>query len=490
MHNLCNERAGLVQARFLSLLLLFVLTGFAAGCSKTETVRADPATVRAQEAQTEAAGTEETEKPSAEATQAAASQEQAAVRTEENRDSAEETTRITFTAVGDNLINEVLYEQAAQRADGTAEGRAYDFAPCYEKIAPFIREHDINWIDIETLMTDTLQPSGYPAFSTPGDSGRALIDAGWNVFSLCSNHTYDQGAEGIRQTLDFWKTMQEETASREKTADDGQKTADDGEKSADDGEKTAAPGREEGHTGPGASGRANGICCTGLWEYGTEYDIPVLTCKGKKIAFLTYTYGTNNIETPADSPAHVIYLDEEGLMAYQIELARQQADAVVVSLHWGEEYNHEQTQDQRALAQRVADMGADLIIGGHPHVVQGAEMLTAADGRQVFCAYSLGNFLCAQNSMPNPDAMIGLLLSCTFCFTEDGLSVEDQTLIPILSDYGEEYENDHVVLYSNYSEQAALAHGMRTMFGFTEFDYDYVREMLTDVVGEEYLQLP
>jgi poly-gamma-glutamate synthesis protein (capsule biosynthesis protein) len=275
-----------------------------------------------------------------------------------------------------------------------------------------------------------------------------LVDAGWNVFSLCSNHTYDHGTEGIRQTLSFWKSMQENSSPEEK------------------------------------------ICCTGLWEYGTEYDIPIFTCKGKKLAFLTYTYGTNNIETPADSPAHVIYLEEEGLMAYQIQLAREQADAVIVSLHWGEEYNHEETEDQRALAQRVADMGADLIVGGHPHVVEGAQMLTAADGRKVFCAYSLGNFLCAQNSMPNPDAMIGLLLSCTFRFTKEGLTVEDHALIPILSDYGENYEDDHVVLYSDYSEEEALEHGMRTMYGFTEFDYDYIRRMLTDVVGEEYLQLP
>lgn len=92
--------------------------------------------------------------------------------------------------------------------------------------------------------------------------------------------------------------------------------------------------------------------------------------------------------------------------------------------------------------------------------------------------------------MPNPDAMIGLLLSCTFRFTEEGMTVEDQALIPILSDYGEEYADDHVVLYSDYSQEKALAHGMRTKYGFTEFDYGYVRDMLTEVVGKEYLELP
>ena len=498
-----KKRTGRVPACLVAVMLLLIFV-FAAGCSKTETVYADPSGTRTQgsgAAETgtanrggqpkgktgmEALGTALKEESSDSSTdelsdrspdagnsqnnpEAQITEEQAAeaqtteeqakeARTEENpseemQDSGEEAAEITFTAVGDNLINEVLYEQAAQRAENAGGDREYDFTPCYAGIAPFIREHDVNWIDIETLMTDTLEPSGYPAFSTPGDSGRALIDAGWNVFSLCSNHTYDQGAEGIRQTLDFWKTMQEGA---------GQKGA----------------------------GQEGGICCTGLWKNGSESDIPILTCKGRKLAFLTYTYGTNSIETPSDSPAHVIYLEEEELMAQQIGLAREQADAVIVSLHWGEEYSHEETEDQRALAQRVADMGADLIIGGHPHVVQGAEMLTAEDGRKVFCAYSLGNLLCAQNSMPNPDAMIGLLLSCTFRFTEEGMTVEDQALIPILSDYGEEYADDHVVLYSDYSQEKALAHGMRTMYGFTEFDYGYVRDMLTEVVGKEYLELP
>ncbi|MBQ2642056.1 MAG: CapA family protein, partial [Lachnospiraceae bacterium] len=92
---------------------------------------------------------------------------------------AEAATEITFTAVGDNLINEVLYGQAAEYAVEAGSSEAWDFTPCYASVAPFIREHDVNWIDIETLMTDTLEPSGYPAFSTPGASGRALYDAGW-----------------------------------------------------------------------------------------------------------------------------------------------------------------------------------------------------------------------------------------------------------------------------------------------------------------------
>lgn len=458
-----SENAGTIRAEQTSLPSGTVQNAEWAEAAQTEASEA------AQTESSEAVQTESSETAQTKGAEAAQTESSETAQTESSETAQTEktdVTEITFTAVGDNLINEVLYGQAAERAAEEEGGNAYDFSPCYAKMAPFIQEHDVNWIDIETLMTDTLEPSGYPSFSTPGDSGRALVDAGWNVFSLCSNHTYDQGADGISETLDFWKRMKEE----------------------------ALQNREEQNRESAGSAdvlnSADGICCTGLWENGTEYDIPVLTVKGRKLAFLTYTYGTNDIPTPADAIGHVIYLEEEGMIAEQIRLAREQADAVIVSLHWGEEYSHCETQEQRDLAQRVADMGADLIIGGHPHVVQGAEMLTAADGRKVFCAYSLGNFLCAQNSMPDPDAMIGVLLSCTFRFTDRGLSVENPALIPILSDYGDDYEDDHTVLYADYSREQALRHGMRDMFGFTQFDYDYVADMLTEVVGKDYLKLP
>ena len=442
-----------------------------ANAEKADSGKTDPEKTAPEKFDPEKAGPEKTDPEEADAEKA----------------DREDTVEITFTAVGDNLINEVLYEQAADRAVAAGEGEDYDFAPCYAQIAPFIREHDVNWIDIETLMTDTCEPSGYPAFSTPGASGRALYDAGWRVFSLCSNHTYDLGTDGIRETLAFWEGMKKEAEEGRKTHAPDQPSAE-----SPDAGRAEAKEQESPEAAP-AEPQAqipDSICCTGLWENGREDRIPVLTCKGKKLAFLTYTYGTNDIPTPDDAPAHVIYLREEDVMAYQIALAREEADAVIVSLHWGEEYNHRQTDEQRALAQRVADMGADLIIGGHPHVVEGAEMLTAADGRKVFCAYSLGNFICAQNAMPDPDAMIGLILSCTFRFDADGLSVEDHALIPIVTDYGQDYADDHVVLYRDYSEEEALAHGMRDMFGFTQFNYDYVADMLTEVVGPDYLQLP
>ena len=114
---------------------------------------------------------------------------------------------VDFSATGDNLIHAKIYQQAAARAVGSA---AYSFDSCYEKLVPFYRGFDVNWINQETLCTDELAPSTYPCFSTPGDCARALYRAGFRVFSLANNHTYDKGAEGIAATLRFWASMPED----------------------------------------------------------------------------------------------------------------------------------------------------------------------------------------------------------------------------------------------------------------------------------------
>ena len=92
----------------------------------------------------------------------------------------------------------------------------------------------------------------------------------------------------------------------------------------------------------------------------------------------------------------MILTEQEDVIKRQEELARQQADVVVVGCHWGTEGSHTIHDSQRALGQKLADWGADVIIGTHPHMVQGIDMLTSADGRSVPIAYSLGNFVSTQ----------------------------------------------------------------------------------------------
>lgn len=195
----------------------------------------------------------------------------------------------------------------------------------------------------------------------PGDCARALYRAGVRVFSLSNNHTYDKGASGIVATLQFWESMPED------------------------------------------------VVTTGLWRGEEDYDrIPLQTVNGVTIAYLSYTEHTNGIRQSKGMTANIIYTSQTDVIERQVRLARQQADFVVVGVHWGVEDSHAVVDSQRTLAQQLADWGADVIVGTHPHVLQDAQWLTAADGRRSFVAYSLGNFLSTQS---RPDQLVGAILT-------------------------------------------------------------------------------
>lgn len=347
---------------------------------------------------------------------------------------------LRFSATGDNLIHNGIYEQAKRRAQANgADG--YDFSYCYENVKSFYSDFDVNWINQETLVTDTLEPSTYPCFSTPGDMGRQLYDLGFRAFNLSNNHTYDKGAQGLQATMDFWSAMPED------------------------------------------------VTTAGL--YTDDATAPVIqTVDGVKIAYLGFTEHTNGINTPADAPAHVIYTSELDVMQQLLEQARSEADLVVVSVHWGVEGSHSVTQAQKDLAQKMADWGADVIIGTHPHVVQTAQWLTAADGRQAFVAYSLGNFLNAQSTA---DTMVGMILTLTVEKTTqpDGsvsTVIQDPLFYPTVNHYDAHYANIRMYLLRDYTDELASAHGVRS--NFPGFSINYITSMLQENVDPEFLALP
>lgn len=346
-------------------------------------------------------------------------------------------TTLRFSATGDNLIHNGIYEQAKRRAQQNG-GNGYDFSYCYENMRQFYSDFDINWINQETLVSDTLEPSTYPCFSTPGDMGRELYELGFRVFNLSNNHTYDKDTQGLQATLDFWASMPQ------------------------------------------------GVITAGL--YADSSTRPVIqTVNGVRIAYLGFTEHTNGIKTPEAAPAHVIYTSELDVMQQLLEQARSEADVVVVSVHWGVEGSHSVTQAQRDLAQKMADWGADVIIGTHPHVVQTAQWLTASDGRQAFVAYSLGNFLNAQSTA---DTMVGMILTFTIEKTTqpDGSSittVQNPLFYPTVNHYDANYANIRIYLLRDYTDDLAAAHGVREKF--PGFSCGYITSMLKENVDEQFL---
>ncbi len=387
----------------------------------------------------------------------------AAAVTEENR-------TVSLAAVGDNLISQRMLDQALTRGNGS-----YDFTYVYANVTDYLQTHEINWIDVETCINDAITPEGYPTFSTPGQNGLDLDAAGFNVFSLANNHTYDLYAEGISAEVDFFDTKMPEDA-----VVTGLWTIDDSAGTSFTADYSASGYAEQSEV---------------------DYDdIPIYTCEnGKTIAFLTYAEmsnvredGLNSYTVPEGSDHRIIFLYEEDLIKAQIEKADELADAVVVACHWGDEDTHEINDTQKYYAQFLADCGADLIIGGHPHVLQDAEWIAAADGRTVFCAYSLGNFVSTQEEVDN---LIGAALDCELKFaTEEELTagapevtIQNPTLVPMVMDYGDDAADAHVVLLSNYTEEQAEAHGINTLLGDGSMTLDIIQEIVNSSVSSDYL---
>ena len=346
---------------------------------------------------------------------------------------------VTFSATGDDLIHSPIYKQAARRASGDEK---YSFDYCYEHIAPFYAQQDVNWINQETLCNDELEPSTYPCFSTPGDCARALYRAGVRVFSLSNNHTYDKGAKGIAATLRFWESMPED------------------------------------------------VVTTGLWAGESDYDrIPLQTVNGVTIAYLSYTEHTNGIPQNSSMTANVIYTSQTDVIQRQVQAARQQADFVVVGVHWGVEDSHTIVDSQRTLAQQLANWGADVIVGTHPHVLQDAQWLTAEDGRQTFVAYSLGNFLSTQK---RPDQLVGAILTLQMQKTTDPDGtvhrvVLEPKLHPTVTHYDAGKSNVRTYLLRDYTQELAASHGVRG--NYPGFSLEKAGQIAESNISSDFLDL-
>lgn len=341
---------------------------------------------------------------------------------------------VRFSATGDNLIHEGLYNQARARADDGG----YDFSAAYAPMRDFYAGFDLNWLNQETLVNDAYEPSGYPCFSTPGDITDALYDLGFRVFSLSNNHSYDKGAGGIAASREHWAAMPED------------------------------------------------VVTAGFYDLSDPTaDLALQTVNGITIGYLSYTEHTNGIPTPADTDYGVIYLSQTDVIEAQIAALRPACDVLVVSRHWGVEGSHTVTDAQRDTAQWLADAGADLIIGTHPHVTQTAQWLTAADGRQVFVAYSLGNFISAQAQADN---MIGAVLGITMEKTTqpDGtvtVALKDPALYPTVTQYESGYRDIRVYPYPDYTDEMGAAHGNFTL------SRDQIRGVLEQSIDAEFLVL-
>lgn len=342
-------------------------------------------------------------------------------------------TRIRFSASGDDLIHDGLYLQAQKRGGGAE----YDFGALYENVAAFYQDYDVNWINQETLVSDEFAPSGYPMFCSPTAVAKRLYEIGFRVFSLSNNHSYDKGAAGIASTLAFWQTMPGDTI------------------------------------------------ISGFYQGEADYEnIAIQEVNGVRIAYLSYTEHTNGLPTPSGATANVIYTSQTDVIQKQIELARTQADVVICCVHMGTENSHSVNDAQRTLGQQMADFGADVILGTHPHVVQPVELFTAQDGRTVPFFYSLGNFVSTQAQVDN---LIGLVATFDIVKTtaptgEHTIAIEGVKVHPLIMHYDANYANARVYWVKDYTDALAATHGNRSI------SLPYIHQVLEENIDPQFLE--
>lgn len=339
--------------------------------------------------------------------------------------------RLSFVAVGDNLIHDTIYEQAAARSSS-----GYDFTDAYERVAHLIEEPDIAILNQETIISTEHNVSSYPMFNSPVEVGEEMLEIGFDVFNIATNHSIDCGEKGLISAINFWK------------------------------EKDAIT--------------------TGAYLNSEDFaDIPMHEVNGVKIAYLGLTESTNGLSLPDDTEVILVLASEESRIQQRIMQAKEKADIVVVNAHWGNEYTHEPTENQRQLAEKMASWGADVIIGHHPHVIQPVEYIENADGRRTLVAYSLGNFISAQNRGPR---MLGGMLNFEIVKnnTTGEIAFENVKFSGVVTHYGYGYSNIRVYPLADYTEELASKHGVLSKT--SDFSLQYLYDIVNEVIDKQFLK--
>lgn len=329
---------------------------------------------------------------------------------------------ISLTAVGDNLIHSPIYKQALARG-----GSVYDFSYAYANTAEYI-DSDINILNQETPVGGKdIGISSYPSFNSPYELGEEMLAMGFNIINHANNHFYDAGSAGVRNSMKFW--------NEHKTTVIGLHT--------EDGDR-----------------------------------IRYVDAKGIKLALLAYTYGTNS--GCYDTEYSINRLDKETLEKDLTE-ARKKADLVILSLHFGNEYELASNEEQQKYAEIAAKCNTDILIGHHPHVIQEADEIKRSDGKLMPVYYSLGNFISSQES---PKCMIGGMVKANFTGTKGNMKLEKSGFIPVITHFGTNYSNTRNYLWQDYTEELANAHGLSSK-GFT---YEYAENLINSVIDGKFTE--
>ncbi len=259
----------------------------------------------------------------------------------------------TITLVGDIMIHNTQITSAYR-----SEIDSYDFSECFKPVKPILKASDLVIGNLETTLAGSKAVySGYPRFNAPEQLAQNLKDAGFHVITTANNHSLDKGVTGVTETI--------------RHLDEA------------------------------------GLLHTGTFATKEDQQKPLLTeVKGCKIVILAYTYGLNGLVLPKDTTVAINMLDAEQIKNDIKTAQEQEAQLILVALHFGEEYRPTATRAQIQLAQDILEAGAHVIIGHHPHVLEPIVITDEGSSNTKLTTYSLGNFISAQKGLERKSSII------------------------------------------------------------------------------------
>ena len=327
----------------------------------------------------------------------------------DNKVSSNKKRSMSLVMVGDVLTHDSVL------ADALKNDGSYDFSSMFSYIKPMIKDYDLKYVNEESIIGGpSFKYSGYPTFNAPDILGDNLIDTGFNIIGLANNHAYDKGETGILYSNKYWGSKD--------------------------------------------------VIASGTYSSHEDRDnIKVYEKNGIKYAFLAYTTSLNGYALSSDKSYLVnVYSDE--LVKDDINKIKTKVDVVIVAMHWGDEYTNTPTESEREIAKYLSDLGVDLIIGTHPHVVQPIEYVG-----ETLVIYSLGNFISNQLVLGlNPAIGLMVGVDITVDGTNTKVSIKEKELLYSYSDNSTKFK---VIPFSKMSDDILS-------------DYKNIEEKYMSIVGD------
>lgn len=261
----------------------------------------------------------------------------------------EQSRRFNLGATGDILLHLRLIKHAKLKSGG------YDFSEQMANVKDLFEQSDLSIVNQESLIAgEKIGLSDYPKFNGPTEIRETLRDFGVDIVTIANNHTLDKGEAGVFESIQKWEEIDMPYVGAYKSKDD--------------------------------------------------FDtLRVIHKNGLRVGFISITKRMAGVKVPKNKPWIIDYFEDAKItkICKRIRKIRELdvVDVLVVSCHFGKEYHFEPTSDQKEITKSLADAGADVILGHHPHVLQPIETLFDSRGLDTFVAYSLGNFFSGQKGL-------------------------------------------------------------------------------------------